>query len=147
MKKEELLEEMETSLEALIDETERFSEEEFETMLITGTWSAKEIMSHIAAWDSKFMGLSKTLLRGESIRFPNIDAFNAREVSKRCNMNRKELIDEVRRTRRAYVVLLTDVPPEHIEKSKGTYTIGGLASIIISHDKYHLRQLKARKTD
>lgn len=62
MKKEELIKEMETSIQELIRETEKLSNEAFEIQPITGAWTAKEILSHVAAWDLIFVNLSTIIL-------------------------------------------------------------------------------------
>lgn len=147
MKKEELLEKMENSTEELIKETDQLSDKEFETTVVTGSWTAKEILSHVAAWDLEFVAMSKNLLKGEGLpKNLNFDTFNAREVLKRKNMTRKEIVDEVRRNRKAYTAFISGFTPEQLDEPKGKkVTVGSLADDITSHDQYHLQQIKKKK--
>ncbi|MBU7047127.1 MAG: DinB family protein [Theionarchaea archaeon] len=138
-----LLKEMEASIEDVIHEVQNLSEEEFENRVITGTWTTKEILSHIAAWDLEFMNLSKKIIKGERIpKFNNFDAFNSREVTKRRTLTRDEIIDEVRKNRKAYVSFLVVMSPEQLKDPKKAFTIERLAREIISHDQYHVQQIR-----
>ena len=146
MKKEELLHEMEASINQLIQKTEHLSEEEFESIHMTGTWTAKEILSHVAAWDLVFMDVSRNLLEGrppESL--PDFDTFNAREVSKRSTLTRDEIIHEVKQNRETYKEFLAGLTPEQLFTSTSMVTVGGLAEDIISHDRHHLQQIRIQK--
>ncbi len=147
--KEALTEEMETSTEELIEEAEKLSKDQFETHKITGVWAAKEILCHVAAWDLVFVELSKKMLKGEPFRgWPDFDDFNAREVSKRKEMSRDEIFKEVGKNRKAYIDFikgLTDKELQMQHESEGhTFTIKGLAEDIVSHDQYHLQQMRAK---
>lgn len=147
MKKEELIQEMERSTEDLIGEIEQLSEKEFETTLITGTWTAKDILSHVAAWDIIFVDLSKTLLRGEPLpALPDFDAINAEVVSERRNLSRSQITEEVRKNRKAYTDFIAALTEEQLTEPGGdNHTINGLAENIISHDRHHLWQIRIRK--
>jgi uncharacterized damage-inducible protein DinB len=148
MKKEELLHEMEASINQLIHEAEHLSEEEFESMHMTGTWTAKEILSHVAAWDLVFMDVSRKLLEGRPPKsLPDFDTFNAREVSKRSSLTRDEIIHEVRQNRKTYEEFLAGLTPEQLFGSTYMFTIGGLAEEIMSHDRHHLQQIRVQKKE
>lgn len=129
-------------MEELITHTQRLSEEAFEHHVITGTWAAKEILSHVAAWDMVFVDLSKSLLRNEPfLDFPAVDTFNRKEVSKRRGLAREDIVGEVRQNRKTYIEVLREIPEEQLLESRGRFTIGGLAQDIVSHDRYHLQQI------
>ena len=140
-----LLKEMEASIEDVIHEVQTLSEEEFENHVITGTWTTKEILSHIAAWDLEFINLSKKIIEGERIpKFNNFDAFNSREVARRRMLTRNEIIDEVRKNRKAYMEFLVGMSPEQLKEPNKAFTIEQLARDIISHDQYHVQQIRQR---
>lgn len=143
MNKGELIQELECSIEDLIGEVEQLSDEEFEATLITGTWTAKAILSHVAAWDLTFVDLSRGLLRGEPLPGPpDFDEFNAEVVSRRSNMSRSQITEEVRKNRKAYTVFIAALTEEQLTCGEDDYTIKGLARNIISHDRHHLLQIR-----
>lgn len=145
MKKEELLQKMETSIEELIGDIEQVSEEEFEQQPITGTWAAKEILSHVAAWDVVYVELSKKLLKNGLLpKLPDFDTFNRGEVAKRSRLTREEIINEVRKNRKAYTEFLAGLTEEQLQEVKYNLSVEQLATNIMSHDRYHLQQIRAR---
>jgi hypothetical protein len=145
MNRKLLLEEMEVSIEELIQEAENLSEEEFETLQITGVWTAKEILSHMAAWDLFFLDVSGRLVTGKQLpEWPDFDTFNAREVSQRHNLDRDEIIDEVRRNRKAYIDFIATLSGQQLNTGSN-FTVKTLAEDIMSHDEHHLQQMKAKK--
>lgn len=144
MKKEELVKEMETSVQELIREAEKLSNEAFEIQPITGAWTAKEILSHVAAWDLIFVDLSTTILKGEPLpERPDIDAINAEEISKRRNLNRTKIIEEVRKNRKIYTDFVAALTETQLhEPNTQAFTVEDLARNIVSHDRHHLQQIK-----
>ena len=147
MEKEKLLERMEQSIDALIRETELLAEEEFDTLTITGTWTAKEILSHVAAWDLIFADMSRKMAKNESIpELPDFETFNSEEVKKRRKCGRRDIVNEVRKNRKAYIQVLDDISEEHMKKSGYAFTIEGLAQDIMSHELHHLKQIRKKTT-
>jgi hypothetical protein len=144
MKKEELIKEMETSIQKLIRETEKLSREVFETQPITGAWTAKEILSHVAAWDLIFVDLSTKILKGEPLpERPDFDIINAEQVSKRRNLDRTKIIGEVNKNRKIYTDFVAALTEKQLyEPNEQNITIEDLARNIISHDRHHLQQIK-----
>ncbi|KYK34878.1 MAG: hypothetical protein AYK19_11580 [Theionarchaea archaeon DG-70-1] len=144
--KNELLQKMEQSIEKLIQETELLTEEEFETQIITGVWTAKDILSHVAAWDLVFVEMSTKMVNGEELPgFSDFDQFNAREAAKRKSHTRDDIIKEVRKNRKTYTNFLAGLTAEQLRKSGYDFTVESLAENIMSHDRHHLQQIKSRK--
>ncbi|MBU7018097.1 MAG: DinB family protein [Theionarchaea archaeon] len=140
-----LLREMEASVEEVIREIQTLSEEEFEKRVITGIWTAKEILSHIAAWDLEFINLSRKVIRDERIqKSSDFDTFNSSEVTKRRTLTREEIINEVKRNRKAYIEFLVKISQEQLNEPRKSFTIERLARDIISHDQYHVQQIRQR---
>ncbi len=145
MEKDTLLKEMEASIEDVIQEAHNLSEEEFEKRVITGTWTTKEILCHIAAWDLEFINMSKKIINGEHIsKFSDFETFNSREVTRRRKLTRDEIIDEVRKNRKAYIEFLVGISPEQLIEPEKAFTVERLARDIISHDQYHMQQIRQR---
>ncbi len=148
MKKEALLKKMESSAEDLILEAEKLTEEEFKTQVITGTWTAKDILSHIAAWDLVFLDWSSKIVIGEPLSpLPDYHAVNAAEVARRKSLTKEEIANEIRKNRRAYTEFLAGLTAEQLQLSESRYkfTSESLGHDILAHDVHHLKQIKAFK--
>jgi uncharacterized damage-inducible protein DinB len=145
-KKENLLVDMQKSIDDLLITTENLSHEAFESKIITGTWATREILCHVAAWDRVFCEMSKALLDDEPLPpLPDFDEFNAQEVKKRETATRDEIVEEVKRNRALYIRFISRVPLDQLQDSRGQdCTLEGLARDIISHDTYHLNQIRER---
>lgn len=146
MNKEELVKEMERSIEEVISEAERLTKKEFKTQPMTGTWTTKEILSHIAAWDLEYITLSRKAVKGEPLpHFPDFDTFNAREVSKRSALSRNQLIQELRKNRKTYTAFLVALSEQQLHESEYDFTVESLARDIIAHDIHHLEQIRSKR--
>ena len=143
-KKEALLEDMQRSIDDLLSATENLSNDAFGSKIITGTWTSREILCHVAAWDRVFCEMSKALLDGTPLPpLPDFDTFNAQEVKKRESLTRDEILKEVKKNRAHYIRFIGDVPADQLQDARGQdFTIEGLARDIISHDAYHLHQIR-----
>ncbi|MBU7024688.1 MAG: DinB family protein [Theionarchaea archaeon] len=140
--KEALLTEMKASIETLLEAAQTIKE--FESTSVTGTWTAKEVLCHVAAWDLFFTDMSRNMVKGEPLpEWPDFDEFNKRAVLERRNETKEQLIEEVRETRGAYIKFIQEQPGEEIFNSRGyEFTVGSLARDIMGHDTHHLKQLK-----
>lgn len=146
MNKEELVREMERSVEEIILEIERLTEKEFESQPMTGTWTAKEILSHIAAWDLEFITLSRKMVKGEPLpNLPDFDTFNAREVSKRSALSRDQLTQELRKNRKMYTTFLVSLSEQQLHESEYDFTVESMARDIVAHDVHHLEQIQSKR--
>ena len=131
------------SVEKLIRKIESLTEEVFKTHIVTGTWTAKEIFAHVAAWDLIFADMSKKMVNGEPLpEKPDFNALNAHEVKKRQHLTRAEMVDEVRKNRKYYMNYLASLTEEQLTDNQYTFTILELAESIIAHDNHHLQQIK-----
>ncbi|MGC1122074.1 MAG: DinB family protein [Candidatus Methanofastidiosia archaeon] len=141
--KEALLTEMKASIENLLEAAQAV--EGFESTPVTGTWTAKEVLSHVAAWDLFFADVSRKMVKGEPLpEWPDFDEFNKKAVSERRNKTKNQLIEEVRKTRGTYMQFIREQPGEEIFNSRGyEFTVGSLTRDIMGHDKHHLKQLTA----
>lgn len=133
-----LIHKMETALQKLLQEVEKYTDHEFNTIIITGSWTVKEVLSHIAAWDIEAVNLSKKLLTHNQVQWPDFDTFNACAVSKRIKLTREEIIAEVKENRQAYIQFLQGLPDYQLD----SHGVRNLAEQIVSHDYHHLHQIK-----
>jgi hypothetical protein len=143
--KEALLTEMKASIEDLLEAAQAVKG--FESTPVTGTWTAREVLSHVAAWDLFFTDMSRKMVKGEPLpEWPDFDEFNKRAVSERRNKTKEQLIEEVRKTRGTYIKFIQEKPGEEIFNSRGyEFTVASLARDIMGHDRHHLKQLTAHE--
>jgi uncharacterized damage-inducible protein DinB len=141
-----LTDDMKTSMNEVLASVEHISDKAFNSQVITGRWALREILCHMAAWDCVFMEMSQTLLEDRSIpQLPDFDTFNDKEVKKREHMTRKDIVLEVKKNRAQYIDFVSQLSSDQLQDTKGQrFTIEGLARDIISHDRYHLNQIKNR---
>lgn len=146
MNKDALIKDMETSIEEVIQEIETLTEQAFETHIITGMWTAKEILSHMAAWDLIFTDMSKKMVNGEPLpEKPDFDSLNAQEVEKRQHLTRADIVTEFRKNRKAYINYIASLTEDQLTDRKYPFTLMSLAANIVSHDRHHLQQIRARR--
>lgn len=76
----EILERIETTYAQLLNELQSLSDEELLTRGVTGKWSGKDVMAHVARWEDTAAEAIELHLRGERIEgnYRDIEAWNAR---------------------------------------------------------------------
>lgn len=87
---------------------------------ICGTWSAREIVAHMAAWDWEGERYFRELRTGDAKgRSHDIDAFNAAAVGERSGRTWDETLDELRRANMTFSASLANVSPGDQESEPG----------------------------
>jgi len=77
--KAELLQRTRDERRRLEEALNRVTDEEMEMPGVTGDWSVKDTLAHIAEWEQQFLSWYRAGLRGDSIQRPdadNIDPYN-----------------------------------------------------------------------
>ncbi|MGD2246943.1 MAG: DinB family protein [Candidatus Methanofastidiosia archaeon] len=141
MSKKPLQKRMEASLQELLHYIEQVTDHEFNTVTITGSWTAKEVLSHIAAWDITAIQLSKELLTGTQVQWPEFDTFNAHAVSERADLTREEIVTEVQENRNTYIQFIQNLTESQLNTKEGGVSVRILAEQIVGHDYHHLQQI------
>ncbi|MFQ5855140.1 MAG: DinB family protein [Anaerolineae bacterium] len=103
---DEFFERIETTYAQLLGSLEGLTDEQLITPGMTGTWSGKDVMSHIARWEETTTAAIEHHLRGERLPgdYRNYEAWNARwaeedrdvplnEVKRRFEESHQRLMD------------------------------------------------------
>jgi hypothetical protein len=141
MNKKPLQKRMEASLQELLHHIEQLTDHEFNTVTITGSWTAKEVLSHIAAWDIEAIQLSKEVLAGTQVQWPEFDTFNAHAVLERADLTREEIVTEVQENRKAYIQFINRLTESQLDTYEEDVSVRILAEQIVGHDYHHLQQI------
>jgi hypothetical protein len=77
-----------------------------ETDALDGSWDAREILAHVAAWEAEAMRRIPLLLSGAPEITYDVDAFNARAVTGVEQQSLREARDQLERVHKDFVRLL-----------------------------------------
>ncbi len=91
------------------------SDEAVLTPGVTGTWSARDLISHVATWDEEALKALPMVLEDKPLpRYASIgeiDSFNAREQWRKRGMTLDEVVRDMETTHRRLLSFLRIVPP------------------------------------
>ena len=109
-----------------------------------GTWGAREILIHIAAWDREMIPALQRVGRGEAPYPPgtydDADAWNARFVEARLGANASGILAELAANHAAFVAAAAALPEEHFQSAGGA---GDLVSgTTTGHYREHAEQIR-----
>ena len=84
---------------------------------VTGTWSIKEIIAHVSAWEEEALTHLPLILAGKrpprySVTYGGIDAFNALMTEKKRNLSLAEVLRQRDDTHRRLIDLIQGVPED-----------------------------------
>jgi uncharacterized damage-inducible protein DinB len=91
------------------------SEEKWETPGATGTWSSKDILSHITSYEVVLVDLLNEFLEKGQADKPyaeNHQQFNDEQVAKRKDQNFQEILDEYNQAYEKVAELINRISPE-----------------------------------
>jgi hypothetical protein len=85
---------------------------------VTGDWSVKDLLAHVATWDQEALHSLPMILEGRrppryKDLYGGIDAFNALKSSEKQVLSLAETIEHFERTHQSLVVMLLSLPEEH----------------------------------
>jgi hypothetical protein len=111
-----------------------------------GTWSAKDIVAHMAGWHREMIPALERLARGErplpeGVTYDDVDAWNAKFVEARRGASVREAVAELERSHRDFVRAAAAVPAERYQPDKTAWKIVDLNSA--HHYKEHGDQVRA----
>lgn len=129
------------------------SADEWETAAVSGDWTPRDVVAHIAAWDRWVYTVARHLSAGRPLPADltaiQTDSFNARAVVERHHWPLKQLLDDFIVARRQLIVLIAGLREEVLGREQTvageSWTIAGLAQSLIDHDQEHSNQLTSWK--
>jgi uncharacterized damage-inducible protein DinB len=114
VEKERAIINIRASRERLLQALHGLSSAECCTEAIEGTWTVKEVIAHICAWDTSLsLPLRKYLESGEFTpeEIDDHDAWNAQQTAQRKENSFTEVLDEAERTRDELISLASRLAP------------------------------------
>ncbi len=88
---------------------------------VTGTWSIKDIIAHVVAWEEESLAALPLILEGKktprySVRYGGIDAFNAKKAEECRRLPLSEVLRRRDDTHRRLVAFLETVPEDPLAR-------------------------------
>lgn len=120
---------------------------------ISGEWTKKELMAHIAGWYEEFdkeVGAVGKILQGEkpiSFRM-SINGYNQRSVDRRKNETQTEILSEMKILHQQFIKLIKKIDEKQITGYYGTMlrekpiNVLWIINEAISHDNEHAKELE-----
>ena len=99
-KKSDLLEVIHAEREQLEKLIEPLTNDQMTTAEVAESWTVKDILAHIAAWERLACDRIQAALSGESLKFPlirgdtDVDLFNAEVYAQNQNLTLEQVLDE-----------------------------------------------------
>jgi uncharacterized damage-inducible protein DinB len=119
-----------------------------EDTVFYGTWTIKEVVAHLAAWDRYFTHVIKAHSQGNVINhWGNINQFNAREVKKRENDTFDQVKQEFRTASQYFIATYVSLDQEKIDSKiwpSRTYTPQKILIIQLHHYQGQFNQIQKR---
>lgn len=150
MSKEKTLNRLIQSRQALCQAIEGLSEAELTGRPVEGTWTIKDLLGHITAWDETCLKPLRRCLEGGAFEAEKIDdylAWNEKQAARRRDFPLKAILDEMSAVRQELLAVATRLPAEQWEQQisfpwggQGTIrqALGGLAY----HEMEHVHSLQ-----
>lgn len=120
MKKQQLIDDLEASWQALKDATLGLSEAQMLTHGVTGDWSVKDILAHVSWWEEEALKYLPLILQGGhpprySVMYGGIDGFNAQMTELRGGWSLVQVIERLDLTHQRLVEFIREVPEEQFK--------------------------------
>ncbi len=87
---------------------------------VTGDWSIRDLIAHVAWWDAEAIAHLPTVLASDtpprySVTYGGIDAFNALKTKEKAGLSLDEVRAEAEETHQRLLAYLRSVPPEALK--------------------------------
>lgn len=119
---------------------------------VLGSWSKKEVVSHLAGWYEEGVDSLPKVLKGEKpVSFrQSIDGFNKRSVQKRIGMTIEEILNEMKDLHKEFIKMIKKLTDKQITDFFGT-TLGKkpinvlwIINEAISHNNGHAKEIEKK---
>jgi uncharacterized damage-inducible protein DinB len=145
--KEAYLANLRVSRQALLDAVNAANESALETVAVCGTWTARQVLSHVAACDAVALNAAQQARSGATITwawdsYGDGDKWNQDEVAKRQGLPLAALLGELQQTRNALLAELESWPAEGGPFGDKTWSEENDIGWIASHEREHADNIK-----
>ena len=119
MKKNQLIQKIETAWEAFNKSIEGLSEAEMLEPGVIGEWSVRDIIAHVTVWEEEALKALPIILTGQrtprySVLYGGIDAFNAQMTEKNRSLSLEEVLCRRDETHQRLLAFIRSAPQEQI---------------------------------
>ena len=115
-----------------------------------GKWSIRDVLAHIAAWESEAVKRFGQIARGRGDRILfyddmlAADRFNARAVARARRLSWAKLLRQAAEVRRRLVISLRRLPPSSLNDRSHRYpVVAWLPEFAWTHEREHRRRIRA----
>jgi hypothetical protein len=119
MDRSQLLKKIDRAWEAFTASYAGLSDDELMQPGVTGNWSVKDIIAHVACWEEEALTNLPIILAGEkppkySSKYGGIDAFNAQMAEQARNLSLSEVLHQQEETHRRLIEFIQRAPEDQI---------------------------------
>lgn len=109
-------------------------------------FTLREALCHLAEWEEVWQGRFRALCEEAHPTLPNRDPDEAAERNDYAHAEVASQLERFREGRRQLVMQLRELSPEQWQRTGthakwGDLTVEALATLVLGHDGYHLRQI------
>ena len=150
MNKEKVLTNLTKARTRLLAAANGLAQVEMDTLLISESWTIREILAHICGWAAWDLGAIKTIQDGNSPGFSEIqdvDRFNQRLVAERNGWSLDQILTELEETQAAIQELVSEMPEREIlqdRRFRGPYwnSLAEWLQVAWEHEDEHAMQIE-----
>ncbi len=151
--KMELIEAVRAARAYFLKIIEDFSSEEIVKPTKIGKWCVKDILSHIAGWDTLMRTTMQAIFEEKQLDLSvmkDIDAINAKFVAERSNWSVEQIFAEMADNHQKMLQFVEELTDEQLFKPRifegENWTLDGFLKIWDKHDRHHANEiLRCRK--
>jgi uncharacterized damage-inducible protein DinB len=149
MDREKAIVRIKTSRQELLQVIQGLSPAQCCTAAVEGTWTVKEVIEHICAWDTSLSHPLRHFLEGEEFT-PEViqdhDAWNLHQVAQRQGKSFAEVLDEAKSTRFELISLTDQLAPVDWERIfqipwGGRGTLAEMIAGLAWHEREHAKSI------
>ena len=149
MSKREFLEQMQDSRSQLNAVISGLTEDQMSQDIVAGEWTIKDILAHIAAWQSEMLIEIRRAAEGEDIG-PTIeesaDEWNRRRVEERRRLPLVDVMQEFGTGYDELVAALESAPEDHIPLGPGPWDATARLWWLTDHDLDHVAAIRSYRS-
>lgn len=121
MDRSQLLKRLDRAWEALRASYAGLSDAELMELSVTGTWSVKDIIAHVTAWEEEVLIHLPLILAGGgpprySVKYAGIHAFNAQMTERKRKLSLSEVLWQRDETHRRLIDFVQSVPEDQVAR-------------------------------
>jgi hypothetical protein len=140
MSKSEVIAAVEDTWRAFRDSFERLTTTDLEISGVTGEWSIKDVVGHVAAWDLALARALTTRELGPELSDRQVEAFNRQQSVRRAKKTVAEVLTELEEARRTLRDALQSTPDGAF--TKGTDWRSRIDTYSVFHHQEHAAEIK-----